>query len=85
MITLTDKEAKEIELAINLGQISFIREEGLEEMGTEEANAYLEDDSPTKRLLMSILKGRWVILNKIEAERNKDQSPVADRFEILDL
>jgi hypothetical protein len=85
MITLSDKEAEDIRLALQLGQISFVRDEGLEEMGTEEANAYLEEDSPTKRLLYSVLRGNWIMLNKIEAERGKDQSPVGDRFEILDL
>jgi hypothetical protein len=85
MITLTDKEAEDIRLALQLGQTSFCRDEGLQDMTTEEANEYLEEDSPTKRLLYLVLRGNWVMVNKIEAERNKDQSPVVDRFEILDL
>jgi hypothetical protein len=85
MITLTDREAEDIRLALNLGQTSFCRDEGLMTMTNEEANEYLEEDSPTKRLLFSVLRGNWIMLNKIEAERGKDQSPVGDRFEILDL
>jgi hypothetical protein len=85
MITLTDREAEDIRLALELGQISFCRDEGLSDMTNEDANEYLEEDSPTKRLLFSVLRGNWIMLKKIDAERKKDQSPVSDRFEILDL
>lgn len=85
MITLTDKEAEDIKLALQLGQTSFCRDEGLQDMTNAEANKYLEEDSPTKRLLFLVLRGNWIMLKKIDAERKKDQSPVGDRFEILDL
>lgn len=85
MITLTDKEAEDIRLALQLGQISFCRDEGLQDMTNEEAHEYLENDGPTKQLLFSVLRGNWIMLKKMEAERKKDQSPVGDRFEILDL
>ena len=85
MITLTDKEAEDIRLAIKLGEISFCREEGLTEMGIDAANEYLQEDSPTKHLLHSIAKGSWIICNKIKEEDKKDKSPITDRFDILDL
>ena len=85
MITLTDKEAEDIRLAINLGQTSFCKDEGLTYMELDEANVYLQEDSPTKRLLYSIAKGNWIICNKIKNEKKKDQSSVNNRFEIMDL
>ena len=85
MITLSDKEAENIRQAINLGQISFCRDEGLMDMPADEANEYLQEGSPTKHLLHLIAKGSWIICNKIRKEGKKDQSPVGNRFEILDL
>jgi hypothetical protein len=85
MIILTDQEAKDIRLAIQLGQTSFCRDEGLMDMPTDEANEYLEQDSPTKHLLHSIAKGSWIICNKIKEEENKDQSSINNRWEILDI